>query len=313
MAACVYTDERCLLHDPGPFHPEQPERLRAIWTAVEDLTKGGVTMRREGREATSRELGLGHDPVYLRRLEEACQCAMPFLDTPDCPLSPRTFDAARVAAGTVIAACEDVATGRTKRAFCAVRPPGHHAMHDRAMGFCYLCNLALGVRRARELGVDRVAIVDFDVHHGNGTQRAFYEDPQVLYISLHGDPRYVYPGTGYAEERGSGPGRGTTLNIPLPLGSGDAEYRAAFAGQVVPTLDRFGAQLLAISAGFDAHREDLLVRQIGVGDETFDWMTDQLVAWADAHAAGRVVSVLEGGYSTDVLTRCVRSHVERMR
>ena len=312
MSVCVYTDKRCQEHDPGPFHPEQPERLTAVWKGLDELVRRGVVARRDGREARDCELERVHPAEYLRRLDDACRERLMLFDTPDCPVSPGTARAARYAAGTVIAACEALLAGATRRAFCAVRPPGHHAMPERAMGFCYLSNLAVAVRCALERGVERVAIVDFDVHHGNGTQRAFYEEPRVLFISLHGDPRYVYPGTGYADERGAGRGEGATLNIPMPLGSGDAEYREAFTDLVLPALDRFGAELLAVSAGFDAHRDDRLVRQIGLGDETFDWMTERLVAWADAHCSGRVLSVLEGGYELAMLTRCVRAHVERL-
>jgi acetoin utilization deacetylase AcuC-like enzyme len=200
-------------------------------------------------------------------------------------------------------------SGRVARAFAAVRPPGHHAEPDRAMGFCLFANISIAARylqRAR--GVGKIAIVDFDVHHGNGTQAVFESDPSVLFISLHQDPRTCYPGTGYAAEMGTGPGSGFTLNIPFLPGAGDEEYRLAMRQQVIPKLDAFRPEFLLISAGFDAHRDDPLA-QIDLTEDAFGEMTRMLVEVANAHCGGRIVSALEGGYDLRALGRSVVQHL----
>jgi acetoin utilization deacetylase AcuC-like enzyme len=222
---------------------------------------------------------------------------------PDTAMSPASLEAALRAAGAVCAGIDAVMHGTTRRAFCAVRPPGHHATRDTAMGFCLFNSIAVGACHALDThGVQRVAVVDFDVHHGNGTQDVFWDDPRVLYASSHQAP--LYPGTGRRDERGAA---GNVVNATLAPGAGSAEFRAAYEQIVLPALDAFRPQLLLISAGFDAHRLDPLANlDLETGD--YAWVTDQLVALAQRHCGGRVVSALEGGYSLTALRESTRAH-----
>jgi acetoin utilization deacetylase AcuC-like enzyme len=231
------------------------------------------------------------------------------LDQSDTPVGPASFDAALRSLGASVAATDAVLGGHVRRAFAAGRPPGHHAEPDRPMGFCLFNNVAVAARHAQQKhGVGKIAIVDFDVHHGNGTQAAFEDDPTVLFVSLHQDPRTLYPGSGHAYEVGDGAGRGFTLNLPMNPGSEDAEYAQAIDARVVPKLDAFRPELLMLSAGFDAHRDDPLAN-ICLSEDGFAQMTRTLVAVANAHCGGRVVSVLEGGYHLRALGRCVVRHL----
>jgi acetoin utilization deacetylase AcuC-like enzyme len=219
----------------------------------------------------------------------------------------RSFDVAMLAAGAVLQAVDAVMSGSMVNAFCAVRPPGHHAARSTAMGFCLFNNVAIGARHAQHTyGVQRVAILDWDVHHGNGTQEIFYEDDSVLYASLHQYPSY--PGTGGAGEQGRGRGLGATVNCPLPAGSDEAAYLNAFESTIMPALDRFKPELVMISAGFDAHRDDPLA-QMRLTEDSFAQFTALVKGCAQTHAGGRIVSVLEGGYHLDALARSVESHL----
>lgn len=305
-------DDRFCRHDTGHGHPESASRLKVIATALRD---SGLVDRCERVEPISAPLAtvqLVHASAYLSRLDAACRQGYPYIDVPDSAVCPESFDIALLAAGSVMQAARRVGRGELERAFCAVRPPGHHAEPDRSMGFCLLNNVAIAACVLKlELGFDRIAIVDFDVHHCNGTQRTFEADPSVLVISLHGHPRYLYPGTGFEEETGVGAGRGYTVNIPFTPAATDADYRAAFDDRVLPALERYAPQFLIISAGFDAHADDPL-GNLDLTDEAFAWMTRDLLRVADAHADGRVISVLEGGYNAGVLERCVPAHLRAL-
>jgi acetoin utilization deacetylase AcuC-like enzyme len=238
-----------------------------------------------------------------------CEVGGGVLDLGDTPVGPESYEVALLSLGSALRACDAVMKGEVTRAFSAARPPGHHAEPDRAMGFCLFSNIAIAARHAqRAYGLERVAIVDFDVHHGNGTQAAFESDRSVMFISLHQHPRTCYPGTGYEWEIGTGPGRGYTVNIPFDPGSDDADYLRVIDERVVPELDEFRPQLLLISAGFDAHREDPLAH-MNLSDECYELMTRHVVSVADQHCGGRVVSVLEGGYSLAALGRSVVRHL----
>ncbi len=306
-----------LVHDPcfkdhrtGPGHPESPDRLDAV---AEALAAAGVlesALPIAPEPIDTGLLHLRHRPEYVRRFEQACREGAPLIDVPDCTISRESYRTALLAAGATVAATAAVVTGRARRAFCAVRPPGHHAESDRAMGFCMFNNIALAALAARlRYGVERVLIFDFDVHHGNGTQNAFYDDPAVCYISMHGHPHYLYPGTGLPEETGRGEAAGTTLNVPLLPGAGDEAYRAALTEQVLPAIRSFEPQLILLSAGFDAHRDDPL-GNLALTDAMFVEVLECILEIARRCADGRVVSVLEGGYNLDVLRRCVAAHVE---
>lgn len=306
--AIAFSDE-FRRHDTGPGHPERPERLDAVRAALEwsGLLSGALPVRPTPLDRKSLERV--HPPAYIDRVRDQCAAGSAVVDEPDCSICPASYDVALLAAGAVVEATRHVAAGEAQHAFCAVRPPGHHAERDRAMGFCLFANVALAVQAARhEFGLQRIAVVDWDVHHGNGTQHIFEADPDVLFVSLHGHPATLYPGTGYEHEIGVGAGEGFTLNIPMHPGSRDADYREAFERSVLPRLAAFEPQLLFVSAGFDAHADDPLGNQ-RLSDDAFAWMTQQLLAVADRHASGRLISVLEGGYNLGVLRRCVGEHV----
>lgn len=295
-------------HDTGPHHPENPARLDWV---ERGLARAGLLEVCERITPTPLPVEMAqpvHAAGYLTRVEAACRQNYPYIDVPDSAICPESWDIALLAAGSVCDAAQRVADGRLQSAFCAVRPPGHHAEADHSMGFCLLNNIAIAAWRLKSLGFSRILIVDFDVHHGNGTQHRFDADPGVLFISLHGHPRYLYPGTGAEEEVGVGAGHGYSMNIPFKPGATDAEYHAAFRDRVIPAAARYAPQIVLVSAGFDAHADDPL-GNLDLSDEAFPWMTRELRKLADAHADGRMVSVLEGGYNQGVLERCVPLHV----
>lgn len=305
-------DERFQRHITGAGHPERPERLERVAAALADrgLTESCTNVN--VAPAKLDHVYRVHSPEYVARVRDACAGGEPFIDVPDSAICADSYDIALLASGSVINAVSDVMAGRLSNAFCAVRPPGHHAEYDRSMGFCLFNNIAIAARfLLEELAVPRVLVLDWDVHHGNGTQHSFEKEPRVLFISLHGHPEIVYPGTGYAHERGRGAGETYTINLPMLPPSGDAEYRRAFDETILPEADRFAPRFVLISAGFDAHRLDPLA-PLQLETETFGWMTDELVAVARQHCDGRLVSVLEGGYDLDALADCVSLHVERL-
>jgi len=290
----IIFDPECLLHDTGPGHAESSARLQCL---LNMLGAHDVQLLRPtilpGRLATESEILRVHSPAHWRRIKATAGYNVR-LDN-DTVASPRSFDAALRAAGCAIAATESVVSRQVRSAFAFIRPPGHHAEPDKPMGFCLFNNVAVAARHARAaLGLQRVAIVDFDVHHGNGTQVAFYNDPYVLYISTHQHP--LYPGTGAAGEVGEGLGRGRTINIPLRGGHGDAEYDAIYGSIVARILERFRPELILVSAGFDIAAEDPL-GSMEVTSEGFARIAAHLVAAAEMTCGGRIVFALEGGYS----------------
>ncbi len=309
----ILLDERFRRHATGDGHADSPERLAAI---DEGLTAAGLydtCERIEPVPASEAVIQLIHTHDYLTRLDAACRQGYPYIDVPDCAICPESYEIACLAAGGVIDAARQVARGDLRRTFCAVRPPGHHAERHRALGFCLMNNIALAAQVLKtEFKFSRLLILDFDVHHGNGTQHAFDADPAVLFISLHGHPHYLYPGTGFEEEVGVDAGHGYTMNIPFLPGATDDDYRAAFTGRILPAVGRFAPQMILVSAGFDAHVDDP-VGNLALTDEIYTWMTERIVELADRHAQGRVVSVLEGGYNHAVLSRCVAEHVRGLQ
>jgi acetoin utilization deacetylase AcuC-like enzyme len=298
--------DRCLLHDNGPGHPERPQRLTAIRDGLERSGTLARLLPITPEAAPLEALARVHDAGYVEALERVCARAPVRLD-PDTGVSEGSWAAALLSAGGGLAAVDAVMEGRARSAFVCTRPPGHHAERDRAMGFCLLNNIAAAARHAQDRhGVKRVAIVDWDVHHGNGTQHIFDEDDTVLYISTHQWP--FYPGTGARGERGRGPGLGTTLNLPLPAGSGDEEYEHLFETVVIPAIDSFQPGILLISAGFDAHERDPLAG-MALTTEGYGKLTTLLRAAARTLCDGRIVSLLEGGYDLDALAASVDTHL----
>jgi acetoin utilization deacetylase AcuC-like enzyme len=308
MRTGFYFDPIFLEHDTG-HHPENAGRLRSI---LEGLETGGVLERLQRRPAPAAEeraIGLIHDPGYIRRVEEAALTGRSYLDTPDCAMSERTFEASVRAAGAVVDAISAVSQGQLDNAFVACRPPGHHAEHAEAKGFCFFNNIAIGAAfLLQELGYERVLIFDFDVHHGNGTQHAFEETHRVLFCSIHQDPLTCYPGTGFADERGRGDGLGFTINVPMPPYCEDEQYISLFQQQLLPVFREYRPQFVLVSAGFDAHRDDPLA-QMNLTQLAFDVMTNGIKALAHECCEGKLVSVLEGGYDFRRLSECVASHV----
>lgn len=296
-------------HDAGPGHPERPERLAVILKHLQatDLWKDLRLI--EPQPAERAILELVHPQAYIDRINQACRNGPTALD-PDTVVSSGSWDAALRAVGAVTQAIDGVVSGRLQSAFCAVRPPGHHALAERAMGFCLFNNVAVGARYAQARHqLERVLIVDWDVHHGNGTQAIFYEDPTVYYFSTHQFP--FYPGTGARHEQGTGVGRLSTLNVPLPAGSGDRELLAAFREALHPKALAFRPDLILISAGFDAHRDDPLAG-LTVTERGYGELTRLVRAIADTCCGGRLVSVLEGGYNLRALGVSVEAHLRAL-
>lgn len=296
------THPACAGHDPVPDHPEQPARLTAALAAfatgpLSDCPR--IEAPRAGREHLLRV----HDAAHVDRIFAAADAGGYRQLDPDTALAPGSMEAALRAAGAVVAAVDAVLTGPHRRAFCAVRPPGHHATRSLAMGFCLFNNIAVGAAHALAAhGLERVAVVDFDVHHGNGTQAVFWDEARVLFASSHQWP--LYPGSGRVGESG---GHGNVVNAPLPAGAAGPEFRAAWREQILPRVDAFAPQLILISAGFDGHRDDPLAG-LNLIEDDYAWLTTELVSLADQHAQGRIVSALEGGYDLAALTASTRAH-----
>ena len=299
----VYSHPACLGHDTGAGHAERPERLSAVCDALR-VAYGERLDWHEAPGATRGQLLRVHAPELLAAVLETRPAHLLLLD-PDTLLSPGSDIAALRAAGAVVAAVDAACGGLARRVFCAVRPPGHHAERGTAMGFCLFNNVAVGAAHALEAhGIERVAIIDFDVHHGNGTQAIFAADARVQYLSTHQAP--LYPGTGAANERGLG----NVHNLPLPPGAGSEAFRAAWS-MLLPAIDAFRPRLVLVSAGFVAHASDPLA-QLQLQADDYAWITRELASIADRHAGGRLVSALEGGYDLDALAQSAVAHVGAM-
>jgi acetoin utilization deacetylase AcuC-like enzyme len=308
----VYFDPAVLQHDTGLYHPETANRLEVV---VERLRQEGWRIEAPpAPERTLKAVERVHDPAYVQRLSALCRNAPadfegPFalFDCPDNVISAATFEASLRAVSLTLAATDAVVAGRAASVFVAARPPGHHALASRAMGFCFLNSIAIAAKDLIEHhGVARVLVADFDVHHGNGVQEVFWGDGRVAYLSVHRYP--FYPGTGAADEEGTGRGRGTTVNVPLPADAGDAAYAGGFAAALERLAERFRPEVVLVSAGFDAHAADP-VGGMRVSTEGFSWMSRALEDVADTFAGGRIVSLLEGGYHPEATAAAVVEHV----
>jgi acetoin utilization deacetylase AcuC-like enzyme len=301
MSAALLTHPDCALHEMGQGHPESPERLRSVLAA---LGQAGLIPRLVVREAPAAEreqLERVHDPEHVDLVfQSAPERGYAFLD-PDTSMNPKSLSAALHAAGAVVAATDMVMAGEVSGAFCAVRPPGHHATRARAMGFCMFNNVAVGAAHALEAhGLERVCVLDFDVHHGNGTEDQFHDDARVMLCSTFQHPYYPYSGADSGNDH--------IINVPLAAMTDGRGFRAAVERVWLPALEAHKPQMVFVSAGFDAHRDDPLA-YLKLDDEDYRWVTERLVEVADRHASGRVVSTLEGGYNVEALGRCVVEHV----
>jgi len=308
MTTAFAYDDRFLEHDTGHGHPERRERLSATLEHLGTQSWFPELHQYAPRVAEEEWLRTVHAGEYLSRVDATVGAGHPWLDTPDCAISPATAEVARLAVGAGLELADAVATRQVDNGFALLRPPGHHAERDNAMGFCFYNTVAIVARYLqRHHGLERIVILDWDVHHGNGTQHSFEADPSVFYVSLHQYP--YYPGTGARSDEGVGAGRGYTLNCPMDAGAGDLEYQQAFRERILPALDAYRPDAVLVSAGFDAHRDDPLA-QIELSDATYQWMSERVMELADRHAGGRVISLLEGGYSLNALPRSVATHLQ---
>ena len=303
-------DKRFLLHKTGPYHPETPERLEAIYKGIEEarlLPK--LTLIKTSR-ADLKWIETIHDKHYIDHFSDACISGYETLDRSDNQICGETYETALLAVGGILNTANMVMEGKIDNAFCATRPPGHHAESDRAMGFCYFNNVAIAARYLQiAWGVKRVGIIDFDVHHGNGTQHLFEHDPAVFYYSIHQHPSFAYPGTGREFEEGNGDGLGFTKNSPILPGQGDEAYELSIKKDLLPEFKKFDPEVIIVSTGFDAHVDDKM-SDVNLSTEGFSWIIKMIFNMAERYANGKLISVLEGGYSLKHLPELAKNHVE---
>jgi len=303
-------DERYLLHDTGPNHPESPERLKAIYQGIKQAGLLPKLTLIQAMQADLEWVETVHSKNYIQRFEAACRSGSTTFDFPDNQMCAETFETALLAVGGVLDATRQVMTDQIDNVFCAVRPPGHHAEREFAMGFCYFNNVAIAARYLQaEWGIQRVGIVDFDVHHGNGTQHIFEKDPSVFYYSIHQHPTFSFPGTGRVFETGDGEGEGSTRNYPVLPGHGDKEYQGLVERDLMPVMEAFSPEVILVSAGFDAHIDDDM-SNIELSTEGFSRIMQRIVALGDFCSNGRLISVLEGGYCIKRLPELAVNHVK---
>jgi acetoin utilization deacetylase AcuC-like enzyme len=302
-------DERYQQHQTGNFHPEIPDRLASVHNGIKAAGLLSALVRIRASMPEMIWIEAVHDNNYIRRFEKACRSGQNVFDSPDNQMCAETYETALLAVGGILDAVRRVMDGELDNAFCAVRPPGHHAEVNRAMGFCYFNNVAIAARYIqKQHGIERVGIMDFDVHHGNGTQHIFEDDPSVFYYSIHQHPSFAYPGTGREFECGKNLGNGYTKNSPMLPGQGDDDYKKRMEKDLFPSFAEFKPQVILASAGFDAHMDDEM-SDMKLSTEGFSWIAQKIVEMANAYADGRLISVLEGGYSLRRLPELARNHV----
>lgn len=303
-------DDKYLLHDTGLGHPESADRLRAIYSRLVETGVIEQLVLVEPERASQRWIEMVHSIHYIMNFDDACVTGFDEFEHPDNAICRDSCNIAYLAVGGVLKAIDLVMKGDLDSAFCAVRPPGHHAEIDKPMGFCYFNNVAIGARYLqKQYGLERVAIIDFDVHHGNGTQHIFDNDPSVFYYSIHEHPSFAYPGTGREFEIGIGDGDGYTANSPILPGRGDDEYRRRLTQDLIPAMKKFVPQFIILSAGFDAHVDDMM-SGTNVTTDGYDFISEMLMNLANRFTDGKVVSVLEGGYNLEVLPVLVENHIK---
>jgi acetoin utilization deacetylase AcuC-like enzyme len=303
-------DDKYRQHLTGNYHPEIPDRLLAVYKGIQEAGLLEQLTLIKAVPADLKWVEIVHDPQYIKRLQKACSSGSNIFDSPDNQMCSATYEVSLLAVGGVLEATRLVMEGELDNAFCAVRPPGHHAEVSQAMGFCYFNNVAIAARYIQQQwDIQRVGIVDFDVHHGNGTQHIFERDATVFYYSIHQHPTFAYPGTGREFETGKDAGHGYTKNSPILPGQGDKEYKQILQRDLVPAFADFKPQVILVSTGFDAHIEDNM-SDIKLTTEGFTWIIKMIVELAAELAQGRLISVLEGGYSIRRLPELARNHVK---
>ena len=307
MTTGLLYDPIYLNHNTGFGHPERSERLSAAIEYIEHQPFFAEITPVLPRRAEPEWVQQIHTSRYMERAETACRKKYSHLDSMDVSISTHSFDVAIQAAGGAMKLGDRVMSGALDNAFGLIRPPGHHAEHEMALGFCLFNNIAILARYLqKQHGLQKILILDWDVHHGNGTQHTFEEDPSVLYVSLHQYP--YYPGTGAFTETGRGRGQGATVNCPVPAGAGDTEYKSLFINRILPKVNAFGPEIVLISAGFDAHAADPLA-QINLSTGCYGWMTERMMEVADQHSNGKLITLLEGGYDLNALAHSAATHL----
>lgn len=311
MSTGFVYDEFFLKHIAGLGHPECPERLVSTHSYISEKAWFQELSPFTAEKCDRIWLEEVHSSDYITRAVDSCQSNSPYLDSMDVGICKDSFDVALLAAGTPLVLADAIITNQITNGFSLQRPPGHHAESDMALGFCLFNNIAILARYLKKHhGLDKILIIDWDVHHGNGTQHSFEEDDSVLYISSHQYP--FYPGTGAYSETGSGKGSGATLNCPMPAGSQDKDYETMFMEKILPKIDSFKPEFVLISAGFDAHRDDPLA-DIALTTDFFSWMTERIMEKANHYANDRIISILEGGYNLQALPLCVEAHLTKLQ
>ena len=308
MNTGLINDARFLEHDTSPGHPECKERILMTESYLQTQTWFNDLTKIQSKKTDPEIISRIHDMSYIRRAEEICLSGQSHLDSMDVSVCTESYDIALLAAGSAIQLADNVMNKTIDNGFALIRPPGHHAENAMALGFCLFNNVAVLARYLQNTyGLEKIAIIDWDVHHGNGTQHLFEEDPSVLYISTHQYP--FYPGTGHYSEAGIGKGTGATLNCPMPAGATDVLYQQAFSELILPKIDDFKPEFILISAGFDAHEADPLAN-INLSIESFGWMTECIMDKAAQYSDNRIISLLEGGYNLDLLPKCIGKHLQ---
>lgn len=311
MKTAFASDPRFENHDTGRGHPERASRLSHTLEHLKNESWFSSLDSVPAVDCEQEWLASVHHRGLIERARVSCEQGLPYLDTPDVAICDASFDIACLAAGTVLALADTVASGSSDNGFALIRPPGHHAEYDAALGFCLFNNIAIAARYLQQHhGLEKILILDWDVHHGNGTQHLFEDDPSVFYVSTHQYPHY--PGTGSRSETGTGAGKGTTLNCPMSAGADNDTYTEAFTEKILPAVDLFSPDIILISAGFDAHQADPL-GSINLTADYYGWMTKRLMECADRHCNGRILSVLEGGYDLDALALSVATHIKTLK